>query len=934
MIEICPRCGIENRDKEQVECRFCGYGPLVGKQGEKGEGDGAADSKRKLCADLAALPLGPVLRSWRDLNRATLVFFPVIVLIVLVKKAFRRPFLTPILNDSIPRFREAAPEELHRLNKNSIGRATEFMEKQGFEHRLDLVCLQYAQTMYGIIFQSKDHTRHATVYIGAASGRVHYIGFEAFTAGKKCLVALNRDMLPIKLPNNILVRPLDNVPPEKLVQEFESLVRETKERLVPLSMERYLPLRFKIDSFIIAQGIKQGVFQDAKKDAGDASSNASFCVNHPMRVAVRKCAGCGAALCESCYTAKDDRNYCERCLKDAEAEPEAPPALPGSETPPPVHSVATPAPSLEPGYAFAGLGARGLAKIIDLLCIAIFVFAAGYGFHLLFGFVAGKYAEALSAIAVQATLVLTVVFYFTWLFRRLGGCLGHKALGMRVVDKRGDTPSLVSAAVRFTYHILSMLFVFPVVGYLFIAFRKQKRGLHDTLANTWVVAKHTGIKAAVGWIVIAALASTGGLASYQSWKTFFSPPSVTIGLEKKWEIQQESSFVLRTSILWKNLAITAEAAGLSARDMRTGKTVWNLEGIEGFALQTPSGIQDLPLIGSFEDESGTVCMHVEKEDGKVLWQAETGLHDARILADKQGVLAWNQSAMKWFDADGRMVWEMATAISPGAEVHINGDVFIARYGESENNSGGDEESEEYRVMEMTCIALSDGTIRWREENPGQYANGRPLMNGFEIVENPDGRSIMVYLPERRVVWTIEDHPGPVFYFKPDRENSTSEPPLLYTNTKILRGADGSVVLQYPENRNPPVVTEDWLILSDQGENKAAEALDTNNRIVVMDRFSGEVLAAFQQDPFEGLILVSEDDSFVYLVTYQAPKFGLAEKTPSRLFMIDKESVSLRQISLGDNIPAWNIQVKAFPDSGTLFISKPDGMGGYAMPDSR
>ena len=103
------------------------------------------------------------------------------------------------------------------------------------------------------------------------------------------------------------------------------------------------------------------------------------------------------------------------------------------------------------------------------------------------------------------------------------------------------------------------------------------------------------------------------------------------------------------------------------------------------------------------------------------------------------------------------------------------------------------------------------------------------------------------------------------------------------------------------------MTEDWLILSDRSDSNAEEELSSNNRIVIMDRFSGEVLATFQQDPFEGLILVSADDSFVYLVTYQAPKFGLAEKTPSRLFMIDKESVSLRQISLGDNIPAWNIQ---------------------------
>lgn len=65
--------------------------------------------------------------------------------------------------------------------------------------------------------------------------------------------------------------------------------------------------------------------------------------------------------------------------------------------------------------------------------------------------------------------------------------LGKMVIGAKVVDEKGDRISFINATGRFFAKILSGLILF--IGYIMVAFDSRKQGLHDKLADTFVVYK-------------------------------------------------------------------------------------------------------------------------------------------------------------------------------------------------------------------------------------------------------------------------------------------------------------------------------------------------------------------------------------------------------------------------------------------------------------
>lgn len=74
------------------------------------------------------------------------------------------------------------------------------------------------------------------------------------------------------------------------------------------------------------------------------------------------------------------------------------------------------------------------------------------------------------------------VLVFTVLFGRTPG---QKLLGLRVVDRGGEIPGTLTAAVRLATWILGL--VPGALGVLWLLFDGEKRALHDHLAGTYVV---------------------------------------------------------------------------------------------------------------------------------------------------------------------------------------------------------------------------------------------------------------------------------------------------------------------------------------------------------------------------------------------------------------------------------------------------------------
>ena len=68
-----------------------------------------------------------------------------------------------------------------------------------------------------------------------------------------------------------------------------------------------------------------------------------------------------------------------------------------------------------------------------------------------------------------------------------GTTVGKRAFGLSVVRPNGSKLGFGRALVRYLAQILSILTLF--VGYLMVAFRKDKRALHDLIADSYVIKK-------------------------------------------------------------------------------------------------------------------------------------------------------------------------------------------------------------------------------------------------------------------------------------------------------------------------------------------------------------------------------------------------------------------------------------------------------------
>ncbi len=160
-----------------------------------------------------------------------------------------------------------------------------------------------------------------------------------------------------------------------------------------------------------------------------------------------------------------------------------------TETPqsnqPPGEAVGPPAP-------WAGFWLRAVAKLLDLallFLLAELCFASAFLAN-----AAGVTAWALfRAVPIAAALAVVGLFEMT---RRRGQTVGKMVLGLRVVTADGSPPGWRATFWRVLvealpwgglFQCLGVVVVVPLVDWLWVAWSRQKRALHDLAAGTYVV---------------------------------------------------------------------------------------------------------------------------------------------------------------------------------------------------------------------------------------------------------------------------------------------------------------------------------------------------------------------------------------------------------------------------------------------------------------
>jgi uncharacterized RDD family membrane protein YckC len=90
------------------------------------------------------------------------------------------------------------------------------------------------------------------------------------------------------------------------------------------------------------------------------------------------------------------------------------------------------------------------------------------------------------ALVMAIGMVLAVGAVYALVFQILRGqTVGMRVLKLRVIDVYGDPPAPSRCVVRTLGYIAGALTLF--LGYIWIAFDSEKRGLHDWIAGTYVI---------------------------------------------------------------------------------------------------------------------------------------------------------------------------------------------------------------------------------------------------------------------------------------------------------------------------------------------------------------------------------------------------------------------------------------------------------------
>lgn len=120
---------------------------------------------------------------------------------------------------------------------------------------------------------------------------------------------------------------------------------------------------------------------------------------------------------------------------------------------------------------YAGFWIRLGAGIVDLLILGFIV-----------GIVACVFPSPIICIAV-GLLVSVAHFVGFWVWR--GQTPGKMAMGIKVIRTDSSPLTLQYALLRYLGYIVSAIILF--VGFIWIAFDSRKQGIHDKIADTYVV---------------------------------------------------------------------------------------------------------------------------------------------------------------------------------------------------------------------------------------------------------------------------------------------------------------------------------------------------------------------------------------------------------------------------------------------------------------
>ena len=142
-------------------------------------------------------------------------------------------------------------------------------------------------------------------------------------------------------------------------------------------------------------------------------------------------------------------------------------------------------------YPFKGFWIRFVASFIDGIILLILIILLASISLVIFGATLGEGAGVGMFLLVFILASIATILYKPIMeASEYQGTVGKYALGMKVVDQNGQRITMTSSFLRTILYIIGAQGFLLCLGVIMIGFTEYKQGLHDILANTYIVTTH------------------------------------------------------------------------------------------------------------------------------------------------------------------------------------------------------------------------------------------------------------------------------------------------------------------------------------------------------------------------------------------------------------------------------------------------------------
>ena len=910
----CQECGAYN-SADKGKCVLCGAGL-----------DGQIQAPdENILLDLNKLPIRELIRAILDTPKLVVwIFFPLLMIIYLFRRLDRSGHWFPAYRSRLAKFHPVKPEELAVTDNKKCRAVMDFLEKKGFEHLIDLEDHSRVEANIYRFYVNRSEKIYAEVFISKDKKRPALTSFTAYYP-RSLLLVMNSYPLPIQHASNLTIIGLPGQKPEQIYRKFiEVDAEKTEQRLLVKSGALFRTAQ-KIRRHSIDQGLKQGIYKVEGAPDGRAKAargrgpSVSPCYFHSTSVAVRNCDDCGLPLCDHCYHGWQGRYYCPHCLQEHQL---------GTSTG--IFSAAVPerleAPVEEVQYA--GVGLRGAALALDILVIGLLT--AGVGLGLYHGgrlILDNAQARVSAGLAGMIFCPLFTAYYLIVPVARSGQTIGLKLLGLHMIDYRGQTPDIRSTVVRFSYYLLSILFIFPFLGFLIIPFNKMKRGLHDKLAETYIVTKRSLVRTTAAWAIILVVLSGTGWTAFEPVKNVWNfyrifsmeAQDEEIRLAPKWayELTDPDDYITSSRIMDGRLIYSTNQT-IKAVDLSSGRILWEKDGFNDLLPAAYEAESESPLVfESFQPEGTIELLRIDPDSGEVLWQIaakKIDYQESNFAMDGHYLFYYDLDQVQSYDPEsGRLLWQMKPG--PGWEIEmIQPGQPLLLFGYREE------------APQLMYISPKTGEII-REVKDKSYWPGYSFQNGYQIIRT-DNKTILMYLPEQRVIWERDDFQGFVLAHMGGPLEKGDSPSILLGSQAAVNGLTGEKLYTYPPGSGYVGRTHDYIIVRQVMGDEPKDSKEVSSQLMLLEPNTGRPVASLTVNGLLQTSYLSEDETTIILGLRTFRTASDIQNMESALLLWDKKNFTHRQVLLGLNLQVEECTL--LEDKQTVFMPTDNSVGVYFL----